>query len=377
MDKQPKTNVEQIRVANKEMLDYFNDSFLNSLEELQELKTQAFEIDIKIEELEKTKDLYAFKSTSKKSVFSPKTNDNIETERSRIIDNQIEDLLGVKETLGLKIRSTERSLESLKRKLKLLTDAEDAINELTKHYPSPKTTVSSTRESDGYSYDEKTANDCSTHGYNILMQSAFEKTYLSTMLDKDVKVEIDNLSHKMEMLSYLLSTDVSRAKLTLQEIILASNKLSNTVTDICDQINSHVDSSKPIWSCLDEFIMNERDQHPEYLIDADISCASYETSLHPVFTINIITLLSIFFDNVFKHANANSISLTMKISSEEVDVSIADNGIGISKDYLTSSPWYSSLHKAHEIIYLLNGTLLVTGEPNAGTHIKFHFPVKG
>ena len=61
MEKQAMTYIESIRVANKEMLDYFNDSFLNALEDIQDLKTQAFEIDIKIDELEKTKDLYAFK----------------------------------------------------------------------------------------------------------------------------------------------------------------------------------------------------------------------------------------------------------------------------------------------------------------------------
>ena len=130
MEKQAMTYIESIRVANKEMLDYFNDSFLNALEDIQDLKTQAFEIDIKIDELEKTKDLYAFKSSSKKSVFSPSANDGIDNERGRIIDTQIQDLLGIKETLGLKIRSTERSLESLKKRLQVLSDAEAAIKEI-------------------------------------------------------------------------------------------------------------------------------------------------------------------------------------------------------------------------------------------------------
>lgn len=376
MEKQSKTNIESIRVANKEMLDYFNDSFLSALEDIQDLKTQAFEIDIKIDELKKTKDLYAFKSSSKKSVFSPSTNDSIDNERSRIIDAQIQDLFGIKETLGLKIRSTERSLDGLKKRLQILTDAETAIKEIFHNYPTNST--DSSDEDDAFEFVELDPSvDPSAHGYNILMHNAFDNTYLSTMLDKDIKVGIDNMSHKLEMLSYLLGTDVARAKLTLQEIILASNKISSNVSDICDHINCHVDSTKPIWSCLDEFIMEQREAHPECLIDADITCASYETSLHPVFTINLIKLLTIFFDNIYKHAQANSVSLKIDITNDNVDVSLKDNGIGISRDYLTATPWYSSLHKAHEIIYLLSGALQINGDRKTGTQIKFHFPVKG
>lgn len=376
MEKQAMTNIESIRVANKEMLDYFNDSFLNALEDIQDLKTQAFEIDIKIDELEKTKDLYAFKSSSNKSVFSPTNNDGIDNERSRIIDSQIRDLLSIKETLGLKIRSTERSLDGLKKRLQLLSDAEASIKDLFRNYPVH--TTNNENGDDAFEFVElDPAVDPSAHGYNILMQNAFDNTYLSTMIDKDIKVNIDNLSHKLEMLSYLLGTDVARAKLTLQEIILASAKISGNVASICDHINCHVDSTKPIWSCLDEFIMEQRELHPECLIDADITCASYETSLHPVFTINLIRLLIIFFDNIFKHSQANSVSLKIDITNETVDVSLKDNGIGISRDYLTKSPWYSSLHKAHEILYLLSGTLYISGDKKSGTQIQFHFPVKG
>ena len=55
-----KENFKKIKSANQMMLDYFNKSFLSQLEDIQNLKTQIFEIDIKIDELDKTKDIYAF-----------------------------------------------------------------------------------------------------------------------------------------------------------------------------------------------------------------------------------------------------------------------------------------------------------------------------
>lgn len=113
------------------MLDYFNKSFLSQLEDIQNLKTQIFEIDIKIDELDKTKDIYAFKTNSRKSVFSPVTNDGVDTERNKIIQEQIKDLQSVKETLTLKLRGMELQLNKLRQYLEALNNAEDALTSLS------------------------------------------------------------------------------------------------------------------------------------------------------------------------------------------------------------------------------------------------------
>ena len=121
-----KENFKKIKSANQMMLDYFNKSFLSQLEDIQNLKTQIFEIDIKIDELDKTKDIYAFKTNSRKSVFSPVTNDGVDTERNKIIQEQIKDLQSVKETLTLKLRGMELQLNKLRQYLEALNNAEDA-----------------------------------------------------------------------------------------------------------------------------------------------------------------------------------------------------------------------------------------------------------
>ncbi|MGN0151021.1 MAG: sensor histidine kinase [Wujia sp.] len=381
MDNQPKNNIEIIQSANKEMLDYFNTTFLHDLETIQDLKTQAFEIDIKIDELEKTKDLYAFKSHSKKSVFSPIISDGTEQERGMIIDTQIKDLQDIRETLYTKIRSMEHDLTSLKHRLAVLTDAEQAIREIadTCIKPAQIQDIDTTEDSDseGFEFIEDTSeNTAGAHGYNILMQDAFDRAYLSTLIDKNIKDNLISMRHKIDMLSYLLTTDISRARLTLQEILLSSKKTLDSVDEICDKLNYHIDSSKPVWNCLDEFIIAQREAHPEILIDTNLECVDYDVNLHPVFTITLIRLLDMFFDNVFRHANAHSIELRISITPNIIDVYIKDNGVGISDNYLMQSPWYSSLHKAHEIIYLLNGKLTISGEPMSGTIVRFSFPVQ-
>ena len=375
MENQPKNNIEIIQTANKEMLDYFNSSFLHELETIQDLKTQAFEIDIKIDELEKTKDIYAFKSNSRKSVFTPIMNDSTDQERGKIIDAQVRDLKDVKQTLTNKIHSLENDLAKLKKRLSILSDAEEAIKQISGTYIEPKS-VSGDTGLDGFEFVEEPASpDLTAHGYNILMQDAFDKAYMTTLIDKNVKDNLTGMQHKLEMLSYLLSTDIGRAKLTLQEINLSSRKIMDALDDVCEKLDYHLDSSKPIWDCVDDFMMKQRELHPEVIIDSKIECEDYDISLHPVFTINLIKLLTIFFDNIFKHSNANSVEFRISITPNIIDVRLTDNGIGIHADYLAESPWYSSLHKAHEVIYLLGGKLEISGDVVSGTQIRFSFPI--
>ncbi len=370
-------NIELIKKANQEMLNYFNSTFLENLEEIQKLKTQTFEIDIKIDELEKTKGIYAFKSTSRKSVFTPTISDDFENEKSKIIDEQIKDLRSVQDSLYTKIRSLEVSLNTIKKRLAMLNDAETSIDNLVKEISPELIQNSSDDEQGDFEFiEENKTDDISTHGYNILMHDAFEKAFFSTLIKKNIRDGVESINHKLEMLNYLLTTDISRAKLTLQEVVHNSKKVLDSVDDISNKFDSNMNSSQPIWSRLDDFISNQRLAHPECIINANIECTDYEINLHPVFTINLLKLLNIFFDNIFKHSNANNVNFKMSLSKNIVDVYLCDNGVGIDSDYLTKSPWYSSLHKAHEIIYLLGGTLSITGDILSGTTVKFNFSVQ-
>lgn len=371
-------NIEVIQSANKEMLSYFNKKFLEDLETVQSLKTQCFEIDIKIDELNRTKEIYAYKTTSRKSVFSPVMADSMDIERGKVIENQISDLRDVKATLLTRIKNLEKSLTHLKKRLSTLNEASSAIDEVMADYNDEFKNELNADPLSAFEIVEEDKNTSAiSHGYNILMQSAFDDTYISTLIDKHIKEGLVGLMHKMDMLSYLVTTDTPRAKLTLDELKQQTNGIINQVNDINSKLDESVDSSKPIWSLLDDFIMNIRDSHPECVVDADITCTGYEINLHPVFTINLLKLLDIFFDNIFKHSNANHIDFKLSLSSNVVDTYITDNGVGIDSNYLNKSPWYSNLHKAHEIIYLLGGSLSISGDMLSGTKIRFNFPVQG
>ena len=80
--------------------------------------------------------------------------------------------------------------------------------------------------------------------------------------------------------------------------------------------------------------------------------------------------------NIAKNSDATQINIYIEIDKDNINATLKDNGNGISNDYLNKYPWYSSLHKAYEIIYLLNGKLDIHGEEKIGTTVTFSYSIK-
>ena len=361
-----KENFKKIKSANQMMLDYFNKSFLSQLEDIQNLKTQIFEIDIKIDELDKTKDIYAFKTNSRKSVFSPVTNDGIDTERNKIIQEQIKDLQSVKETLTLKLRSMELQLNKLRQYLEALNNAEDALSSFE-----PRYTTDDPDHTDHYGFtflQDDAKEDISSHGYNILMLDAYDRALIKTGLEA--------MENKLDMINYLIGTDVGRAKLTLQEIIHNTKQMSRAVDEIAENLNSFSSSDKPLKEQLESYLNEFKQKNPKLQITASVETPDPNISYHPVFNINFMRLIAIFFDNIALHADASNVSVQASLTPNMAEVILTDNGVGIKDTYMEDSPWYSSLHKAKEILYMLCGKLDISGDVMSGTTVKFSFPIQ-
>ena len=369
-----KEKYQKIKSANQTMLDYFNKAFLAQLEDIQNLKTQIFEIDIKIDELDKTKDIYAFKSNSRKSVFSPVTNDGIDTERNKIIQEQIKDLQSVKETLTLKLRSMELQLNKLRQYLEALNDAEDALSSFE-----PRFTTDDPDHTDNYGFtflQDDAKEDISAHGYNILMLDAYDRALTQTILDKNIRTGLESMESKLDMINYLIGTDVGRAKLTIQEILHNTKQLIHNVDDMSDNLNRFSNSNKPLKEQLEIYLNEFKQKNPKLDITASVETPDAGISYHPVFNINFMCLIQIFFDNIAAHADASKVTLQASLMPNTLEVILKDDGVGIKENFMTNSPWYSSLHKAKEILYMLCGRLDISGDVISGTTVKFSFPIQ-
>lgn len=374
-----------IKETNLDMLDYFSEVYIKQLETVQALKSELFELDVKLEELSKTKDLYFYNSDSRRNIFSPLIpSDTVGQERGRQLEKQLYDLQEARLSLTDRIHSCEQSLLDIQNRIQRLHDTNTCINSslalVTSEQSDRENTDVRDTDQQAFEYDSPDSSETPAntleHGYSILMLQQYEKTLLSDKLDYILKDGITSLNNKLEVLKWLLNSDPARARIQLQELMTTSNRIRQSIEAMVSNTNQAFKKEQPIWMLIDELIMCYRDQHPECVIEADVSCTDYELSIHPIITITLLDMLGEVFDNIFYHSNANRVVCKIYINNRIIDAYVNDNGVGISEDYLSTSTWHSGLHKLHEIIYLLDGKLKIEGDLISGTNVRFSFPVK-
>lgn len=366
-----------IEEANSKTLDYFNRTYVSNLELVQGLKTELFELDVQIETLEKTRDLYTYHIDNRRNVFSPIAGEgsNSTITRGRQIEMQIQDLKDAKQRLENRISQLEQDILFYKEQVEMLSKASKCIHTVLvgKNHEDD---ISPAEDSAIEFIETEEAESKSYHGYNLLMLEDYEHYHMASILDQNVKQELIANINKMDVLKWLLHSDVARAKITLEELHNSSKSVLITIDDMLENLNYNIDAKQPIWDQINKLIDRYRDTHPECMIDASCDCTEHDIQLPSVITFRLVGMIKEVFDNVFKHSNANKLTAKIFISSRLIDVYVNDNGVGIPEDYLERSDWSSGLHKLHETIYQLDGKLQITGDLISGTNVRFSFPIR-
>ncbi len=366
-----------IEEANSKTLDYFNKAYVSNLELVQSLKTELFELEVQIETLEKTRDLYTYHIDTRRNVFSPLTMDNSQTmTKGKQIALQIKDLEDARERLKHRIEQLEEEIVFFKEQVEMLSKASKCIHTVLVGN-SHKDSVEETEYEDAIEFiEEDDTEGKALHNYNILKIADYEQLQYANALDQNVKQELISNLNKLDVLKWLLNSDVARAKVTLNELHGSQESILTSLDLVLEQMNYNIDTKQPIWDQVDKLIEKYRYAHPECMIISSCDCTEHDLNLPPFITIRLIGMLREIFDNIFKHSNANKVTSKIFISSRLIDVYINDNGVGIPEDYLDRSAWSSGLHKLHETIYQLDGKLQIQGDLISGTNVRFSFPIK-
>ncbi len=366
-----------IEEANSKTLDYFNKTYVDNLELVQNLKTELFELEIQIETLEKTRELYTYHTDNRRNVFSPLGDDNSHNmTKGKQLALQIKDLEDAKQRLEKRITDLEQEIQFFKQQVEMLSAASQCIHTVLTGGTHNMTDDSSETENAIEFIETDDKESKTTQHYNMLMFEDYEHYQCAASLDQNIKQELISNLNKLDVLKWLLNSDVGRAKITLNELLTSQKKVLSSLDNILENLNYHIDTKQPIWDQIDKLIAGYQNDHPECMIDSSCDCTEHELNLPSVITIRLIRMLKEVFDNIFKHSNANKVTSKIFISSRLIDVYINDNGVGIPEDYLERSDWSSGLHKLHETIYQLDGKLQIQGDLISGTNVRFSFPIK-
>lgn len=372
-------NLNTLRTTNWDILNYFRSAYITQSEQVQTLKSELFELDVKIEELQKTRDIYSFQSDTRRNIFSPLPA-SASQGKGQIIQTQLDELQDVRVSLTTRIQNLDTSLSAIRGHIQALEESNRCLSSLYQIIPQPQPEPEEPEESDDLEdaitfLSEPEEENPALHGCQILMLNQFDKSQTAERIRTSIRQGIENNQNKLEVLKWLIQSDPTRARVTLQELQDSNSRLLHTTDAIILDLDKDLNYQRPIWKSIDDCIQQYRILHPECTINASVDCSDYDIRVQPIITITLLQLLQEVLDNTFHYSNANRVLVKVYINNRIIDVYINDNGVGISSNYLSDSPWHSGLHRLHEIIHLLDGKLQIDGDIVGGTNVRFSFPV--
>lgn len=364
-------DIENIEDANHEMLTYFSRLYSEHYSVIQDLKSDLFELNVRIDELSKTQNLYALNTDYRKNVFSPLSRENAETEKELSIKKEVDDLKKKRENCEEKIDRENIILKSIDTRLKKLKTAESSIQNIHSEIKEKE------KNNNPFVFlnDEKTdADTVSEHLSRISMLLLFRKSVYASNLDRNIRKKIDQSVYQTEAALKFIRSDPERTEISLKNSVSDLKSISRECSDELKNLDYYFDGNKPVSDTFVEFISETRVQHPEIAIDADIADIREQPSVTGY--LGLVKICDLIFDNIYRHSGANHIDFQIENQDGVIYVKIRDNGSGISPSDIENAPWYSGLHQAEEIAFLINGHFHIEGNSKTGTCVEISIPVE-
>ena len=79
--------------------------------------------------------------------------------------------------------------------------------------------------------------------------------------------------------------------------------------------------------------------------------------------------------NVIKHARATRVKIRLEEKGDMVELSISDNGIGITDENLNKTQSYGIIGMRERIHYC-GGEVIINGQPGKGTTVTVQIPLE-
>jgi two-component system sensor histidine kinase DegS len=339
------------------------------------LKSELIELDVKIEELQKTKDVYSFQSDNSRNIFSPLPVPSEHRSKGQILQTQIDELQEVRTSLMDKIHAADVALASIRTLMNSLERANDSLVSLSQNLPQPEPEPTAPEIAEEAAQPEEPVATEAYHACQILMLHQYDKSQTAAQIRSTITEGLENNQNKLEVLKWLIQSDPTRARLTLQELQDANDRLLQSSQKLSRKLSRNLTHQLPIWKAIDEMVQSYQSRHPEVILHASVDCPDYDIQVMPIITITVLQLLQEVLDNAFYYSNANKIIIQTYINSRMIDIYVNDNGAGIPSDYMTSSSWHSGLHRLHEIVHLFGGKVQIDGDIISGTNVRFSFPI--
>ena len=240
------------------------------------------------------------------------------------------------------LKETYDHLESeMEKRLRVVRELEDSQLQLRKLSHS----LQSIRE------DEKTRIAREVH--DELGQTLTGLKMELSCFEKDLQSNPDCLHEKVLSMGALIDT-------TITSVRRIATELRPQILDIC--------------GLMDAIKWQAQDYQNRTGIQCTLHLTESDNKLNKKLSTSLFRVFQESLTNVARHAKATEIKITLQFESEDLVMTIQDNGIGIDSDQLHNSDSLGLLG-IRERINFWNGRFTINGEPRRGTTLKVQIPL--
>ncbi len=178
----------------------------------------------------------------------------------------------------------------------------------------------------------------------------------------NIEQEINNVKDKVKREKIL--TDLGESKEIIKEAI---NGVTKMITELRPPELDILGLIPAVKRQINEFEKN-CDIRTDFITEID------DIQLDETYSIALFRIVQEALTNVYRHANASRVKITIGTNENELNLSIADNGNGFDQKVIEHNKSFGLLG-IEERIMLLKGKINIKSEPGQGTEILIDMPL--
>jgi ligand-binding sensor domain-containing protein/two-component sensor histidine kinase len=215
----------------------------------------------------------------------------------------------------------------------------------------------------------------------VLLERQHEIETIRSRISRDIHDEIGSGLTKIKLMSRNLYKNAGENHGTgdiSQKISSASDELIQNLSEIVWTINPANDSFGNVIAFIRNYLLKFFEENPEIKLHLDLpepSQIQMNRVINPEVKRNLVLILKESVTNIFKHAQATEVFITLHVDASKIELHIRDNGIGTYAD--RKNEFGNGIKNMSKRAAGIGGQLTVHSPDKEGTTVHLSIPVEG
>ncbi len=212
-------------------------------------------------------------------------------------------------------------------------------------------------------------------GYRIIKAQEEERRRVARDIHDGPAQIMTNVAMKAEICERMLDVDINRAREELSVLKKNVRECLQDVRKIIYNLRPMSLDDLGLKPALQKYIVTYQE---ETGITVFFETEGDDIEIRPAISLTVFRIVQEALNNVLKHAKADSISVTISIEPEKLELNISDNGTGFDIQLLEQRTDDINsgfgLVSMRERVSLLKGEMNIVSQPGKGTQLRIILP---